>query len=891
LKEAEVKTWFNSLSPHLELVIADPRIRSDITELIDGEHDEILLAGWRSLLLDTLGIALIAGSEFDELFLMDTKGTVIVATNPSREGGTFQVQPFFKQGLNAPYVQSPFYSLLHDKMVVFAAVPVRDESGITRGVLAGVTDLDTLNDIMLERAGLGQNGETYLVNSDYIMLTEPRSTQSGEFPAVRTVGADQALSGVNGAELYENYEYPAVPVVGVYRWIPELNVALLAEQSQTEAFAATSQYILITLATTVIAALITAGAAILVTRRIARPLAHLTSIAAQAAGGDLTQMAPIERGDEIGTLAAAFNTMTLQLRDLIEGLERRVADRTRELATINAIAGVVSRSLDLDEILSNALDETLALLDLEAGDILLIEPGEQYLIPRVRQGFSEEFLQAVPRVHLDEGISGQAMAQRKPVVLDVTDYAQEEFTEHLAPSVVKEGIQTLASTPLLHKGQVLGVMTLATRRPRAFPPEELELLTAIGQQIGVAVENGRLFEAEQRRAEEFRALADASRIISSVLDKDQLLRALYEQITRIAPTDFYAIALYDEAANVVSIEINVDEGVHYPKEQYVLDKGLLKLIIHDRQALRFDSLTEEIDSLDVEIVPSGSTKVSHGWLGVPMLYGDKVLGAIVVGSYERGAFDEGHQQTLSSIAHQAAVALENARLYEQAQQELTERKRAEEELRQSEMEKAVAAERNRLARDLHDSVTQSLFAVTLYADAAAQLVSSGQMDLVAGNVRKLRRTAKEALGEMRLLVFELRPPLLKQEGLVAALQARLESVEGRAGLETLLKVEGKGRLAPDVEQALYRITQEALNNIFKHAQARNITVSLRLAEHPQTTILEIADDGIGFDPSAVQGRGGLGLRGMAERVEQLGGQLRIKSEPGAGTIVQVEVHQ
>ncbi|MCP4516132.1 MAG: hypothetical protein GY824_13015 [Delftia sp.] len=173
----------------------------------------------------------------------------------------------------------------------------------------------------------------------------------------------------------------------------------------------------------------------------------------------------------------------------------------------------------------------------------------------------------------------------------------------------------------------------------------------------------------------------------------------------------------------------------------------------------------------------------------------------------------------------------------------------------------------------------------------AQLLPSGQVNLVADNVHKLRRTARAALGEMRLLVFELRPPLLQQEGLVAALRARLESVEGRAGMETALKVEGEGRLDPDVEQALYRITQEALNNIFKHAQARSITISLRLAEPPQAIILEIADDGIGFDPLAAQERGGLGLRGMAERVEGLEGQLSIKSEPGAGTIIQVEVQQ
>jgi signal transduction histidine kinase len=629
-------------------------------------------------------------------------------------------------------------------MFFFSAVPVRDESGITRGVLAGVADLDTLNDIMLERAGMGKSGETYLVNSDYIMVTEPRSTQSGEFPAVHTLGADRALSGVNGAELYENYEHPAVPVVGVYRWIPELNVALLAEQSQAEASVATFQNIRITLATTIIAALITASAAILVTRRIALPLAQLTFIATQAASGDLTQTAPIERDDEIGTLAAAFNTMILQLRDLIEGLERRVADRTRELETLNAVAGVVSRSLDLDEILHDALDKTLQVLEIEAGGIFLLD---------VREPQSNDVLEP-----------------QSNDVLEPSTSASSVEPSHAAD----------VSSP------ATGILTIAVQR--GFSPEFIEGID--GLEVG----------------EGFSGL---------VAQSGQPL------VVRDVSTD-------PRLTRMVARE----EGFH---------------------------------SLAV----------------VPLHSKEKTLGTLFAGTHDYREFTDQDVQLLTSIGRQVGVAIENAR--QRAQIEATRR--------QSEMEKAVAGERNRLARDLHDSVTQSLFAVTLYADAAAQLVSSGQVDLVADNVRKLRRTAKEALGEMRLLVYELRPPLLKQEGLVAALQARLESVEGRAGLETLLKVEGKGRLAPDVEQALYRITQEALNNIFKHAQARSITVSLRLAEHPQTTILEIADDGIGFDPAAVQGRGGLGLRGMAERVEQLGGQLRIKSEPGAGTIVQVEVHQ
>jgi signal transduction histidine kinase len=140
---------------------------------------------------------------------------------------------------------------------------------------------------------------------------------------------------------------------------------------------------------------------------------------------------------------------------------------------------------------------------------------------------------------------------------------------------------------------------------------------------------------------------------------------------------------------------------------------------------------------------------------------------------------------------------------------------------------------------------------------------------------------------MRLLIFELRPPILEQKGLAAALEARLEAVEGRIGLKTQLRLEGEGQLSPDIQEGLYRIALEALNNVLKHAQASCVTVSL--IQVPQLTELKIVDDGVGFDLDIAQKSGGLGLQGMKERAEQIGGQLMVTSEPGMGTTVQVEV--
>jgi signal transduction histidine kinase len=198
----------------------------------------------------------------------------------------------------------------------------------------------------------------------------------------------------------------------------------------------------------------------------------------------------------------------------------------------------------------------------------------------------------------------------------------------------------------------------------------------------------------------------------------------------------------------------------------------------------------------------------------------------------------------------------------------------------------VLEERQRLARELHDSVTQALYGISLYAEAAGRALADGDTGPVATNLQEIGETTRQALAETRLLLFELRPPLLEEQGLAAALRARLQAVEARAGLETAFDCHGEGRLALDKEQELYRLAQEALNNVLKHAHASRVEVRLDLASNP--AMLEVCDDGAGFDP-ALGGGGGFGLPGMRERAERLGGTLQIESAPGAGTRVRVEV--
>jgi signal transduction histidine kinase len=263
---------------------------------------------------------------------------------------------------------------------------------------------------------------------------------------------------------------------------------------------------------------------------------------------------------------------------------------------------------------------------------------------------------------------------------------------------------------------------------------------------------------------------------------------------------------------------------------------------------------------------------TYGFIGsvmwIPLVVRGRMTGILSIANSAPRAYGP-HDATLAlGIARQAAVAIENARLHERARHT------------------AVLEERQRLARELHDSVTQALYGVSLYAEAAGRALADGDLQPAAANLREIGATTQEALAEMRLLLFDLRPPLLVEQGLAGALQSRLQAVEARAGLSTTFEGAGAERLGPETEQELYRLAQEALNNVLKHAHAARIAV--RLDVSPDFVCLEIADDGVGFDPT-LRGGNGYGLPGMRERAERLGGCLEVDSAAGAGTRVRVKV--
>jgi len=215
--------------------------------------------------------------------------------------------------------------------------------------------------------------------------------------------------------------------------------------------------------------------------------------------------------------------------------------------------------------------------------------------------------------------------------------------------------------------------------------------------------------------------------------------------------------------------------------------------------------------------------------------------------------------------------------------DITERRSTEQALQ----EIAVLEERNRLARELHDSVTQSLYSLTLFAEAGQRLIRAGDLAQVQDYMGQLGITSQQALKEMRLLVYQLRTVALEKQGIVGALRQRLDAVERRAGVEAELVVEGAITLSQTLEQEMFRVLQEALNNALKHSSATKVCVLL--SADANAVVGSVEDNGVGFDTDLDNESGGMGIRNMRDRIAALGGTMRLISSVGSGTTVRVSI--
>lgn len=364
----------------------------------------------------------------------------------------------------------------------------------------------------------------------------------------------------------------------------------------------------------------------------------------------------------------------------------------------------------------------------------------------------------------------------------------------------------------------------------------------------------------QERTRQLTTLLEVQRALSSRLDPEAVMQMIAEEARQLLGGCFGALFVReDEMLRVAALAgtygPDMKVGYGMPLRQSATGLALLS-----GQVVR-------IDGLDDPRIYRGAMEAAHiqSMVGIPLRAGENPIGVISVGNAQPNAFSEADEHMLALLAPGAAIALENARLYKQAQQA------------------AALEERQRLARDLHDAVTQTLFSASMIADVLPRLWERTP-DEGRRRLDELRQLTRGALAEMRTLLLELRPTALIEADLGDILHQLGEATTGRSRLLVCVTVDGEEPLPPEVRVTFYRIAQEAVQNVVKHAGAQQIDLSLHL--EPGSATLHICDDGCGFDVAHIEG-GHFGLRIMGERAEAVGATLRVVSRPGHGTTITV----
>lgn len=392
-----------------------------------------------------------------------------------------------------------------------------------------------------------------------------------------------------------------------------------------------------------------------------------------------------------------------------------------------------------------------------------------------------------------------------------------------------------------------------------------ELTHANAELAQVAHDNTQLYQRALAARERLSMLYQTAQAISRAsLDAEQIYAEMHRAIARLMPTEALVIVVYDEARQEADYVYRADGEGRRPGRSYPLVNSFAGYMLRRNASIRIDDCSA-FPQTEFAFELFGNQPDTTSGIAVLLRGSEQVLGMVCVQSYTTSVYTDEDEETLKLLAVHAAIALENARRSQQAR------------------ELAAGQERTRLARDLHDSVTQTLFSASLLSEA---LPAIWQGSAAAGerDVGILRQLVRGALAEMRTLLFELRPTALAAADLGTLLKQLADALTGRTHIPVELTIHGDVRLPVEAKVEIYRVAQEAFNNIAKHAGATQVWATLRVEAH--RLVLSVRDDGRGFDPASVAGDH-LGTRIMAERVAAIGGRLHIASAPRRGTEVSV----
>ena len=527
-------------------------------------------------------------------------------------------------------------------------------------------------------------------------------------------------------------------------------------------------------------------------------------------------------------------------------LERQSYQRIlSRLKSINDVTTTLTQSFDLDQTLDDILDKLLEVLGMGVGAVFLLQDERQGLVLVAHRNLPKEVLDC------KDGTRAARMLARN-----------EELLCKLAG-------------PLRAKGEVNGLLFVGDRASCPILRQEEELLSTICNLVGVFVDNVRLYQDQARQLQIERAVLQVAEEVTTELELDRVLPKIMEIAVSVTGTDGGVVALLDEERGVIT----------YPYLHH-LPPDLADVTVARGEGLSGEVMTTGHPAVidNYQTYPRGVPAFVEAGLRsvavVPIISSERMFGALNVLSLNaQKSFSKREIAILTAIGRQAGIAIENAYLYENMRFYAHKITQAQEE------------ERKRIARELHDDTIQSLIALSRRMEALLttdeRLPSS-----IMGRIEQLQHATLDVIQQVRRFSQDLRPSILDDLGLLPTLKELTAELDRLDGLQAEFRAIGQERrLSTEVELTLFRIAQEALNNVRKHAHAHKVTMTVEMSDSAVRMMIE--DDGKGFKPPTLtehpRAASKLGLIGMQERARLLGGMLLIDSSPDQGTKVLVNV--
>jgi len=722
LKKAEIRDWQEDLATTLRLIREMAPASSPLAQGAAG-------------IAEHLRRAVRAHGQFHELMLLDTRGRVIASSDNARGAATFQDAQFFRSGLQHPGFHLESSVVNGDGYVKRGLVvvePVRDSQGEVVGVLCGRTSLNRLNQIMLERSGLGETGETYIVAQDRMLLTESRFKGYEQNKTILdNKGVVIALSDMDdGQDVYPDYR--DIMVMGVHLRLPDLDVVILSEQDQAEALHSVRTTMTTTALLTLMSMALAITVSIVFARSLTTPLSRLAGVAGKIARGELELRVELRRQDEIGVLAAAFNSMTDQLQ--------------RRIEIENLVSSLSRRSLAFS---GAEIPEGVAANLTAVGEFLDVDRAMVSRFPSAERPSGQYWEWTGSQGEKGGGIVANSGRESLPDWL-LSGLEQGNTVSASASQMSVSGLGAGLYTPLIGQGELLGLVGVEQRGGRQWSESDVRLLHLAGEILLNMLERWRY---ERELAAQSQINLEMANVSQSLLSSGSLeeISEMVVQAGRRLTSSALGFAKHIDPAtdHLVSPTLtNEDwESRQLPGKQFISSEfiELCEEVLRNRASLLTNApVTDERSSGP----PVGHLPINN-FLGAPSLIGDELLGIFALANTEHG-YRPGDLEVVKRLTALYSLALQ--------------RKKTEQEL----------ARTRSYIRNIIDSMPSALIGV------------DREVRITHWNIEAARKTGVSAEGALRCQLTDMVPEMTRFiEDIRSTVQERkprrLERMELRRG--------------------------------------------------------------------------------------------------------------